>query len=68
MDYATAIERVYEHIGNGHVDKAVIGCLRKARHLKDYVHAAVFVREMYPNKQELERVFYDDTGVRARSE
>jgi hypothetical protein len=62
MDYAKVIDRIYEHIENGHVDKAVMGCLRIARHLKDYLYAAVFLREMYPNKKELVRVLYDDTS------
>jgi predicted DNA binding CopG/RHH family protein len=62
MDYATVIERVYEHIENGNVDKAVMGCLRIARHLKDYLYVAIFFREMYPNNKELMRVIYDDTS------
>lgn len=62
MDFATTIERVYEHIENGHVDKAVMGCLRIARHLKDYLYVAVFLRELHPNNQELGRILYDDTN------
>jgi hypothetical protein len=62
MDYAAVIGRVYEHIENGQVDKAVMGCLRIARHLKDYLYAAVFLREMHPSKQELVRVLSDDTS------
>ena len=62
MDYARAIERVYEHIENDHVDKAVMVCLRIARSLQDYLYAAVFLREMYPSKRELIRVLYDDTN------
>lgn len=62
MDYAIIIERVYEHVENGHVDKAVMGCLRIARHLKDYLYAAIFLREMYPNKEELIRILYDDVS------
>lgn len=62
MDYARAIEQVYEHIENDHVDKAVMVCLRIARSLQDYLYAAVFLREMYPSKRELVRVLYDDTN------
>lgn len=61
MDYATTVARVYEHLENGHVDKAVMGCLRIARHLKDYVNAAVFLREMFPTKREVARALLDDT-------
>lgn len=62
MDYATAIQRVYEHIEKGHVDKAVMGCLRIARHLKDHLYTLVFLREMNPNNAELARVLHDDTS------
>jgi len=62
MDYPRAIEQVYEHTENDHVDKAVMVCLRIARSLQDYLYAAVFLREMYPSKRELVRVFYDDTN------
>lgn len=62
MDYANAINRVYEHIENGHVDKAVMGCLRIARHLKDYLYVAIFLRELYPSKREFVRVLYEDTS------
>lgn len=62
MDYAAIINRVYEHIENGHVDKAIMGCLRIARHLKDYLYAAVFLREMYPSRQELARFLQEDTS------
>src|SRR5881275_1659307 len=62
MDYAATIDRIYEHIENGHVDKAVMGCVRVARHLKDYLSAATFLREMYPTKKEVARVLLDDTN------
>ena len=62
MDYKALINRVYEHIEDGNVDKAVFGCLRIARHLKDYLYTAFFLREMYPSKQELIHVLYDDTS------
>jgi hypothetical protein len=62
MDYSAAINRVYEHLENDHVDKAVMTCLRIARNLQDYLYAAVFLREMYPGKREFLRVLYDDTN------
>jgi len=60
MDYAIIIKRVYEHIESGRVDKAVMDCLRIARHLKDYLYTAVFLREVYPNNKELMRVLNND--------
>jgi hypothetical protein len=62
MDYQATIERVYQHVEVGDVDKAVMACLRIARNLHDYFHAAVFLRELYPDKKEFGRVFYDDTS------
>ena len=62
MDYIGAIERVYDHLENDQVDKAVMTCLRIARNLKDYLYAAVFLRELYPGEKEFLRVLYDDTS------
>jgi hypothetical protein len=62
MDYAAAIERVYDQLENDQVDKAIMTCLRIARNLQDFLYAAVFLREMYPNKHECIRILYDDTS------
>jgi len=62
MDYAGAINCVYEHLENDHVDRAVMMCLRIARNLQDYLYAAIFLREMYPVRREFVRVLYDDTS------
>jgi hypothetical protein len=62
MDCAAAIDRVYDHLESGHVDKAVMGCLRIARNLKDYMYAAIFLREMYPVNRDFRRILSDDTS------
>jgi hypothetical protein len=62
MDYPAAIESVYQHVEDGHVDKATMACLRIARHLKDYFYAALFLREMNPNKKEIQRILYNETS------
>jgi hypothetical protein len=62
MDYEGAIARVYEHLENDHVEKAVMACLRIARAAKDHLNAAVFLRELYPEKGEVARALYDDTS------
>jgi hypothetical protein len=62
MDYAVAIDHIYDHIENGHVDKAVMGCLRIARNLNDYMYTAIFLREMYPVKRDFRNILYDDTS------
>jgi hypothetical protein len=60
MDYAAAIERVYTHLEDDHVDRAVMTCLRIARHVRDYMFTAIFLREMYPVRREFARVLHDD--------
>ena len=62
MNYASAIERVYDHLENDDVDKAVMTCLRISRHLQDHFHTAVFLREFYPARKEFLRILYDDTS------
>ncbi|NQT87045.1 hypothetical protein HQ560_09790 [bacterium] len=61
MDYSAVIERVYDHVESDHVDKAVMACLRIARHLQDYLYTAIFLREMGPGRREMGSVFFDDT-------
>lgn len=62
MDYAQIVERIYEHIENDHAERAVMACLRLARHTNDYFNAALFLRELYPDKEQFSRVFYEDTA------
>lgn len=60
MDFESGVARVYEHLENDDVEKAVMACLRIARASKDYLNAAIFLRELYPNKEEVVRALYDD--------
>jgi hypothetical protein len=62
MDYADAIKEVYDHLDKGHVDKAVMTCVRIARSLNDYLSFAMFLREMCPKKEEFSRTFCDATS------
>ena len=62
MDYNASINRVYDHLENDDVDKAVMDCLRIARNLQDYLYAAIFLREFYPVGKEFIRVLLDDTS------
>lgn len=61
LNYNQQIQRVYEHIENDCISKAVMGCLRIARNLHDYLTACLFLRELYPDKQEFARVLNQDT-------
>ena len=60
MEYERAIEQVFEHLENNYVDRAVMACLRIARHLKDYLPAAIFLRELYPSNKAAMQAMHDD--------
>lgn len=60
MDFDKAVARIYEHLEEDRVESAVMGCLRIARGMKDYVYAAIFLRELYPEKHEVLRALYDE--------
>ncbi|MBD9624742.1 hypothetical protein IB279_17505 [Ensifer sp. ENS06] len=62
MDYAPIIARIFDHLEDDKIEKAVMGCLRLARHLKDYPSSAIFLRELNPNKHEVARVIFDDAS------
>jgi hypothetical protein len=54
MDDKT-LARIYEHLDEDRVEGAVMGCLRLARTVKDYLNAAISLRELYPSKNEVVR-------------
>lgn len=56
------INRIYDHIENGCTDKAVFACLRLSRNIDDVVNTIVFMRELYPDKKQLDVAFYDETN------
>lgn len=62
MDHADAVARIYEYLEKDQVEKAVMGCLRLARSAKDYLNAAILLRELYPDRNEVARVLLDDTA------
>lgn len=62
MDDSQLIERIYKHLENDRAENAVMACLRLARRSKDYLNAAIFLRELYPDKEQFSRVFYEDTA------
>jgi hypothetical protein len=62
MNHGDLIQRVYEHLENDDVEKAVMVCLRIARNLQDHFQAVIFLRELYTDKQEFGRVFHSDTN------
>ncbi|MEB3122252.1 MAG: hypothetical protein VKL41_13635 [Snowella sp.] len=58
------LEKIYEHINNGEVDKAVRSCLRLSRHINDYLNTAIFLRELIGDSDhgEVAMVIFDDTS------
>ena len=61
MDHLAVIERVYEHLECDRIESAAMACLRLARNLNDHMNSAIFLREIYPGRQELIRIFNEDT-------
>lgn len=62
MNYSAAINSIYDYLEKNQVDKAVMTCLRISRNLQDHLYTAVFLREMYTEKSEFNRVLYDDAS------
>jgi len=61
MDEHTLIERVYDHVESGAVDKAAVACLRLARKVGDSFSVIIFLRELYPDRHQLKVAFLDET-------
>ncbi len=55
------IERVYRLVEAREVDKAVMVCLRLARAANDTFNIVMFLRELYPDVQQLKSVFHQET-------
>jgi len=62
MDYDDALARIFEHVEKDQIERAVMGCIRVARSTRDYLSAAIFLRELHPGRNELIRALYDDTS------
>lgn len=55
------IEKIYIHVENGDVDKAVFACIRLSRNMGDVFNTVIFLRELHPDKKQLNRAFYEET-------
>jgi predicted DNA binding CopG/RHH family protein len=62
MNINSAIERLFDHLENDDVDKAVMTCLRISRHLKDHLYTAIFLQEFYSTRTDFLKVLRDDTS------
>lgn len=61
MDFSAALERIHVHLENDRVENAVMACLRVARASKEFLFAAIFLRELYPSKNEIARALFTET-------
>lgn len=62
MDYAAVIAQTYQHLENDNVEGAVMGCLRLARHLNDYLNIAFFLHDLSTDNLHNTGCFAADTA------
>jgi hypothetical protein len=55
-------QRIFDHVENGDVDKAVRASLRLSRQIGDHINTALFLRELIDDQHEITRVLLDDTS------
>lgn len=56
------VQRIYDYVEQGEIDKAVRTSLRLSRHIGDHMNTALFLRELVDDKHEITRVLIDDTS------
>jgi hypothetical protein len=56
------INRIFDHVEAGEVEKAVRASLRLSRHVGDHISTALFLRELVDDKNEIGRVLFDETA------
>ncbi len=59
-DRQKLIERIYDHIENDDVDKAVFACVRLSRSIGDVFNTVLFLKELRPDKKQSNQAFYDE--------
>lgn len=62
MDLRTVLAAIYNHLEANNVEGATMACLRVARMSQDYLNAVIFLRELFPKKEEVGRMLYDDAN------
>lgn len=61
MNCQPQIERIYEHVETGAVDKAVFACVRLSRAIGDIFNLSIFLREVSADDKQFTSAFYDET-------
>lgn len=56
------VQRIYDYVEHGEIDKAVRSSLRLSRHIGDHMNTALFLRELVDDKHEIARLIFDDTS------
>ena len=56
------VARIYEHVENRDVYKAVHASLRLSRMIGDHMNTAMLLRELYTDSSEFARIIFDDTS------
>lgn len=54
------IERIYDHVENDDVEKAVFASLRLSRSVGDVFNTLLFLKELRPDKKQSDQAFYDE--------
>ena len=62
MPHKELLDRIFDHVENGEVEKATRSCLRLSRHIGDHMNTALFLMELIDDKKEVTRILYDDTS------
>lgn len=54
------IERIYDHIEDDDIDKAVFACIRLSRSIGDVFNTLLFLKELRPDEKQSDQAFYDE--------
>lgn len=61
MEVQRLVERIYDHVESGDVDKATVASLRLARKVGDKFNTILFLRELYPDRHQMKVAFVEET-------
>lgn len=63
------IDRIFDHVENDDVDKAVFACVRLSRSVGDVFNTLLFLKELRPDKNQADQIFYDEVkGLRVAAQ
>lgn len=59
IDISRSLKKIHECVDIDNVEGATVACFRVARHINDYLNAAMFMQELSPGMEEVARMLYD---------